>query len=214
MASLHLQLDMNVTLDSTGFFHLESLRIQLPEELEPISSVTEKEEPNETSKIVSVALSPKEDDDNTEYIPASPLYTWSDEHVIEIKRYQFGELLWPVILRSYGLAESPSRRSSTYSSFLQSYVFRHSEQYPHHSVSDLMKWYIEENFHILKANHKWTTEEKLNLERRRLLRQCFFARRIVWMPEYMNVYLEWSKSCSSTMNRYQKINKFISEFFL
>jgi hypothetical protein len=220
MSAFHLHLDMDVTMgpmesDGHRSLHLHSLRIQLPEHLESVEPKKEKPvEKKRTGKKGEQEKRQEDEDDGAEYVAVSPLFTWSDEHARSMKQDQFGELLWPIVLRSYGLTESSSRTFSTYRSFRDSVVARHPERYPHHSLRGLMEWYIEEHLPVLKRNTPWTMTEKENLTRRMLLRQRFMAHQLVWAPEYMEMYQTWSTGCQAGMNRYQKMEKFIATFFL
>lgn len=198
----HLDLDFDIHLDSAKSkptISLASLRIQIPQG-EPHHS-TEKERPVEKKKEQEQE---QEQDDDVEYVPVSPRYTWSDEQIRGIKQERMEELLWPIILRSYGITDSSSHFAS-YSSFRRSAVSRNSENYPHRSVRDLMIWYIEDHLHLLKKSEACTE----NLKRRWLLRKCYQKHNLAWLPEYFELYMAWSKGCHSGMNRHQKMEEFI-----
>lgn len=217
--ALHLQfqLDLDLHLNSSGSkgdVCLKSLRIQIPEH-EPCL-MTRKERPVEKK---GQDKGPKQeqrqkrdqesdDDENAEYVAMSPRYTWSDEQVRAVKQERFGELLWPIVLRSYGITETISR-FATYFAFRQSDISQHPERYPHHSLRGLMEWYIEEHLHHFKKGEMWTED----IKRRRLLCRRFQVRRLAWAPEYFEMYMVWSKGCRAGLNRYQKMERFISEFF-
>ncbi len=206
---LNLNLDFDLHLDSTGTkgdVCLKSLRIKIPDEEPPHS--TEKERPVE-KKSQGQEKEQEQEQDDVEYVAVSPRYTWSDEQIRGIKQERFGELLWPIVLHSYGITDTTTH-FATYSSFRRSAVCRHPQNYPHHSLRELMEWYIEDHLHLLKKGETWTE----NLKRRWLLRRRFQERRLVWAPEYFEMYLTWSMGCRAGMNRYQKMEKFISEFFL
>jgi hypothetical protein len=216
--SLHLQFELEFDLPSNPDSHfshaslcLHSLRIQIPEQ--EAHHTPKKEKPVEKKQQRQEEKQEQEqeqeqEDEHAEYVPMSPLYTWSDEQIRGIKQEQFGELLWPIVLRSYDITESASH-FATYPSFRQSAVRRHPENYPHHSLRELMEWYVEDHLHLLKKGEPWTE----NVKRRWLLRKCFQTKRLVWAPEYFEVYLTWSKGCRAGMNRYQKMEQFIKEFF-
>ena len=206
----HLDLDFDVHLDSAGSkggMSLTSLRIQIPEQ--EACHTPKKEKPVERKRQEQEKVQEQEQEqEDVEYVAVSPRYTWSDEQIHGIKQERFGELLWPVVLRSYGINDSTSR-FATYSAFRQSAVSRHPENYPHHSFRELMEWYVEDHLHLLKRGEGWTE----NLKRRWLLRKRFQTQKLVWAPEYFEMYLVWSKGCRTGMNRYQKMEKFIGEFF-
>lgn len=215
MSTFQMQLDVSIgPMESDGYrsFHLHSLRIQLPEEID--SLLSEKERLGQTTKDPREETKQHEDgsSEDTEYVTASPRYTWSDENVRGIKQERFGELLWPMVLQKYGLTIHTSRSFSTYSAFLKSSVYRHPQRYPHQSLNGLMEWYIEEHLHILKGKQN-TQAEHEELKRRCLLRKFFLRHRLAWSPEYMDVYSEWSKRCRVGMNRYQKMEAFVKNFF-
>lgn len=207
-----LHLDVDVSFDTTNqSLQLHSLRIELPEEIGLLWSDKEKKQREEVTPCKEKQQT-KDDPEGTEYVEASPRYTWSDENIRGIKQEQFGELLWPVVLHKYGLSVQSSRSFSTYSSFLKSNVYRYPQRYPHQSLHGLMEWYIEEHLHILRSG-KMTVAEHEAFKRRRLLRQFFLSHHLTWSPEYMEVYMEWSKGCRAEMNRYQKMEAFIKNFF-
>jgi hypothetical protein len=225
--SLHLQLDVTFgPLDQEGHrtVELHSLRIQLPEELEGViqGAGVKKEKKALRQAVEAVkaveaveAVEEKQPLEHapTEYEAASPRFTWTDEQVRSAKQERFGELLWPVVLRSYGLTGSDlSPVFSTYKAFLGSRMYRMPHLYPHHSLCGLMEWYIEEHFHLMK-NKMWTEEEREQLRRRHMLRRMFLNHNLTWSVEYVEVYLEWSKGCRVGMNRYQKMRAFLEMFF-
>ena len=222
MSAVHLHLNMDVSMgpleaDGHRTLSIHSLRIQLPEHLEATLSMKKEkpiekrvEEKKETEKR-------KEEEDEweeDEVVHASPRFTWSDEHVRSVKQERFGELLWPVMLRSYGFVQTDSylfRTFATYKAFQRSDISRHPERYPHHTLYDLMVLYMEGLLPVLQGK-SISPKEADNLKRRTLLRQRFASHRLVWSPDYMEMYLAWSVGCKG-MNRYQKIEQFIQEFF-
>lgn len=210
---------------------IHSLRIQLPEHLEETLTVKkekpiekkvgerEKKVEKEVEKREKVEVEDKKAEDEDEWeedevVHASPRFTWSDEHVRSVKQERFGELLWPVMLCSYPFIQTDSclfRTFATYKAFQQSDMSRHPERYPHNTLHDLMVLYMEGLLPVLQGK-SISPKEADNLKRRTLLRQRFASRRLVWSPVYMEMYLVWSVCCKG-MNRYQKIERFIQEFF-
>jgi hypothetical protein len=209
MSSLHLNVDMTLGVtekNGCSTLRLESLRICLPEELEEGRKTIVQSSTHEVMK-------KNPSGDATEYVAASPAFTWTDEQVRSAKQERFGEWLWPVMLRNYGLTEAEaSPVFGKYKGFLSSRVYRYPELYPHHSLSGLMEWYIEEHLPLMK-NGGWTAEEKEGLKRRHLLRKFFLRRNLTWSANYIDVYLQWSKGCRPGMNRYQKMEAFMDAFF-
>lgn len=204
---------MSVTVDLVGHSVLH-LRIQLPEELEynrKNSSMRERGKGKEQKQ--EQEREQKRADSCTEYVAASPRFTWTDEHVRCVKQEKFGERLWPVFLRTYGLTEDLlSPIVGTYKAFLSSHFYLHSERYPHHSLRGLMEWYVEENLSILRRG-KRTAEEKEELKRRKLLRSLFLQRNLTWSGDYMEVYQDWARRNGMGMNRYRKMVAFLEAFF-
>lgn len=215
--ALNLNLNLDVTFgvtETNGYpvIHLESLRIQLPEELEGgRHTMTKKEKKGAEQKEKEVSGSTR---DSTEYVAASPAFTWTDEHVRSAKQERFGEWLWPIMLRNYGITEeNVSPVFGQYKSFLGSRMYRFPELYPHHSLSGLMEWYVETHLHVMKRSGVVTIEEKEEVKRRQMLRQFFLRRNLTWSAHYLEVYLQWSKGCRTGMNRYQKMEAFMETFF-
>lgn len=224
--SLHLQFDVTVgPLDKNGYraVELHSLRIQLPEELEQ-AQPTLREQAKPALRGQDIQWDAKKEKgaekenglsagNNTEYDVASPCYTWTDEHVRSAKQEKLGELLWPIVLRSYGL--SPNEVSSffgTYQAFLASSIYRSPESHREKSIYRLMEWYVDVHLHLMKTT-EWSQEEKETLKRRHLLRRLIDCRKVPWSSHYMEAYLEWSKGCRPGMNRYQKMVLFVETFF-
>jgi len=152
-------------------------------------------------------------DSSTEYVAASPRFTWTDEHVRCAKQERFGELLWPIVLRTYGFTEEiVSPVFGTYKAFLGSRFYLHSERYPHHSLRGLMEWYVEENLLILRKGNI-RAEEWEDMKRRKLLRSLFLKRNLTWSGEYLDVYREWARTHGAGLNRYRKMEHFLETFF-
>lgn len=209
--SSSFQLQMNISFspkhkDEYSSLYLHSLRINLPDEIGSMISKNSKTCPIDTY------YANESSNDDTEYVASSPCYTWSDDNVRSVKQEKFGELLWPIVLKDYKLTVNSFPSLSTYSAFIKSDIYQHSNRYPHNSIRDLMVYYIEEYIQIMKGKDIDHAERE-NLKRRCLLRKLFLYHRIVWSPEYMDVYMEWSKGCREGMNRYLKMDAFVKNFF-
>ena len=203
---------VSVTVDIVGHPTMH-LRIQLPEELDQGKKGKKQGRGVEKEKEDNDEKGQGRCDSRTEYVAASPRFTWTDEHVRCAKQERFGELLWPVVLRSHGLTEEVvSPIFGTYRAFLSSRFYLHSEDYPHHSLRELMEWYVEENLPVLRRGGR-TTEEKEGLKRRKLLRSLFLHRNLTWSGEYLEVYQEWARTYTGKLNRYQKMVRFLDTFF-
>lgn len=215
---------MSVTVDLADPSVLH-LRIQLPEELEYIwkekakrgreekkGGRQEEEEGREEEE--ETERQGKEGTDScTEYVAASPRFTWTDEHVRCVKQEKFGERLWPVVLRSYGVTEeNVSLKRGSYRAFLSSPYYLHSERYSHHSLRGLMEWYVEENVDGLRRDGM-SAEEKEVVKRRKLLRSLFLQRNLTWSGDYLEVYQVWARENGVGMNRYRKMVTFLETFF-
>lgn len=216
--SYHIQL--NMTVESQNVM-IHDLRIQIPEP-NPVP-MSERWSASKTNPVVEEKGEEKESKygGDTEYVAVSPRYTWSDEHVRVNKQNRFGELLWPIVLASYGIEVTQDKPSTLYTSFLDSVMMKHPSRYPHHTLRDLMEYYIEESFHMMKGQLRG--EAKDIFERRVMLRRMVLERGMAWCPEYMDVYHTWRTTLplrTSVMtgklilpNRYQKIRMFLDEFF-
>jgi len=216
--SYHIQLNMTVESQNVT---IHDLRIQVPEP-RPVP-VNERYAPLPLAK-AKVEPKAKEESkygEDTEYVAVSPRYTWSDEHVRALKQDRFGERLWPVVLASYGIEITDQKPLTRYASFRDSSMMKHPSRYPHHTLRDLMEYYIEDMMFALKG--RLSGEEKDSFERRRLLRRMVLGRGMAWSPEYMEVYRIWRQALplrtSPTtgkpviQNRYEKMRTFLDEFF-
>lgn len=214
--SYHIQLNMTVESQNVT---IHDLRIQVPEP-RPVP-VSERFVPLEQAKAKVEEKEESKYGEHTEYVAVSPRYTWSDEHVRALKQDRFGELLWPVVLASYGIEITDKKPLTRYASFRDSSMMKHSSRYPHHTLRDLMEYYIEDMMFALKG--RLPAEEKASFERRRLLRRMVLGRGMAWSPEYMEVYRVWRQAqplrTSQTtgkpviQNRYQTMRMFLDEFF-
>lgn len=204
---------MSVTVDLADPSVLH-LRIQLPEELEYIWKEKAKRGQEEKGGQEEKERQGRGSADScTEYVAASPRFTWTDEHVRCVKQDRFGERLWPVVLRTYGLTEeNVSPKKGSYRAFLSSPYYLHSERYSHHSLRGLMEWYVEENLDGLRRDGM-NMEEKEVVKRRKLLRSLFLQRNLTWSGDYLEVYQSWARENGVGMNRYRKMVTFLETFF-
>lgn len=198
--SYHIHLNMSIEPQAVT---IHNLRIQLPEPL-PTPLITS---PSDTEVIKEVYTH------TTEYVTASPCYTWSEEHARAVKQDQFGEMLWKVIMARYDLEVTPSNTLSLYSAFRCSSMSCKPENFPHHTLQDLMEYYIENTIGTLKKG--MSKKEKDNFERHKMLRRMVLGSGIAWYPEYIDVYHTWAQDLppALSLNRYQKMCRFVKDFF-
>lgn len=198
------QFQLNMTIESQTVT-IQQLRIQIPDpQTVPVAPTPQKKVEAKEMKY----------EDHTEYVPASPRYTWDQEQVRSVKLDRFGELLWPVVMARYGLESTPHRPASLYASYLASEVSRFPEKYVHHTLQDLMEYYIENQYKALKGT-KMSREEWDQFERRKILRRMVLKGGWCWFPDVFHVYLSWRQTLPPRplLNRYQKIQRFVEEFF-